>query len=368
MATVTERSPGVWLARVFLPPTGPGSKGRQVAKLFRGSKKAVRSEIAEWEAEVKGTPPEAADATIADLLRMWQEAKAHDWQPTTARDYRSRCNVIGRDIGSMRLRDLDPLKVDRWLADMRRAGVGEGAIRCRVQALRAAISWGISRRMLRSNPVSDARPRVRAGRRSERPEPEQVVALLAAAKEESPRAGLALRLAAVTGAREAEVVALQWDDLTGDRLRVGRQVHGIEGGRTIRSRTKSGDGRSVVLDPATVQAVKTLRAELREVAGGDTTWMFSPPGNDTPPSPRWLYEVFCRAAARAGVPAGRKAGFVLHDLRHWAASTALRDGHDPVTVAARLGHSPETLLRVYGQEIENGQLDVAASLASRLDL
>jgi integrase len=319
-----------------------------------------------WYSSRSGSPPEAADATIADLFRMWQEAKVHDWQPTTARDYRSRCNVIGRDIGSMRLRDLDPLKVDRWLADMRRAGVGEGAIRCRVQALRAAISWGISRRVLRSNPVSDARPRVHAGRRSERPEPEQVVALLAAAKEESARAGLALRIAAVTGAREAEVVALQWDDVAGDRLRVGRQVHGLDGERTIRARTRSGTGRSVVLDPATVQAIRALRDEVRSTAGGDTTWMFSPPGDDTPPSPRWLYSVFCRAAARAGVPVGRKAGFVLHDLRHWSASTALRDGHDPVTVAARLGHSPETLLRVYGQEIENGQAGVAASLAARL--
>ena len=61
------------------------------------------------------------------------------------------------------------------------------------------------------------------------------------------------------------------------------------------------------------------------------------------------------------------SGIVLHDLRHWAASTALRDGHDPVTVAARLGHSPETLLRIYAQEIEHGQVDVAASLAARLD-
>ncbi|MGH9116763.1 MAG: hypothetical protein ACRD0A_02455 [Acidimicrobiales bacterium] len=58
---------------------------------------------------------------------------------------------------------------------------------------------------------------------------------------------------------------------------------------------------------------------------------------------------------------------MLHDLRHWAASTALRDGHDAVTVAARLGHSPDTLLRVYAQEIEEGQVGVAASLAARLD-
>jgi integrase len=95
--------------------------------------------------------------------------------------------------------------------------------------------------------------------------------------------------------------------------------------------------------------------------------MLSEPGAADPPSPRWLYDVFRRAGKRAGVPVGRKKGLVMHDLRHWAASTALRDGHDPVTVAARLGHSPDTLLRIYAQEIEQGQVGVAASLAARLD-
>lgn len=68
--------------------------------------------------------------------------------------------------------------------------------------------------------------------------------------------------------------------------------------------------------------------------------MLAEPGAANPPSPRWLYEVFMRAAKAAGIPAGRAAkGFVLHDLRHWVASTAL----------------------------EQGQVGVAASLAARLD-
>lgn len=99
---------------------------------------------------------------------------------------------------------------------------------------------GVSRRMLRSNPVVDAAPRVCAGRRSARPEPEQIVALLAAAVEESTRAGLAMRLAA-TGAREAEIVALAWDHLEGDQLRIRR--HGIDGQAVIRDKTQTASSR-----------------------------------------------------------------------------------------------------------------------------
>lgn len=367
MATIKEREPGVWMARVFLPPSADRPTGRQVGKVFRGGKRAVRAEVAAWERELVGTAPSAIGATVADLLVMWQEARAADWQPTTVRDIRSRCSLITKDIGRVRLADLDPLRVDAWLARMRREGVGEGAIRSRVGSLRSALSWGVSRRMLRSNWVSDAKPRIRTGRRTIRPETDQVVAMIAAATIESTRAGLALRLAAVAGAREAEIVALRWADLVGDRLLIGRQRHSDKGAALIRARTKTGTSRTVVLDPGTVSAVAAWRREAEEIVGAPTVWMVSEAGASEPPSPRWLYDVFVRAAKAAGITTGRAEGMVLHDLRHWAASTALKDGHDPVTVAARLGHSPETLLRVYAQEIDDGQVDVAASLAARLD-
>jgi integrase len=366
MATITERQPGVYFAQVFLPPTAAGEKGRQVGKVFRGRKKAVRADVAEWEASLRGTAPGTVGATVADLLELWQQAKAFDWQPTTVAAHRSRASLISADLGTVRLVDLDPFRIDGWLAQMRRNGVGEGAIKSRVGTLRAALSWGISRRMLRSNPVVDAAPRLKTGRRTARPEPEQVVAILAAAAQEGPRAALALRLAAVAGARSAEVVALRWDDLSGDRLTITRQRHSQRRTAIIREQTKTGGSRTVVLDAATVEAIHAWHRAADEIAGAPTVWMLSEPGASEPPSPRWLYEVFVRAGRSAGITTGR-AGLVLHDLRHWAASTALRDGQDPVTVAARLGHSPETLLRVYAQEVEQGQEGVAASLASRLD-
>jgi len=259
------------------------------------------------------------------------------------------------------------LRIDRWVAEMRRQGVGQGAVRARVFTLRAALSWAVSRRLIRSNPVKEARPKVPGRTRRARPNPEQVVAILAAALEQSTRAALALRLTAVTGARGAEIVALQWDDLDGVLLHIRRQRHSIDRKVLVRPGTKSGDERTVVLDSGTVAAIEDWHAEVTRIVGAETTWMLAMPGAADPPSPRWLYDVFVRAAKRAGIPTGRATGFVPHDLRHWAGSTALRDGHDPVTVASRLGHSPETLLKVYAQEIEQGQVGVAASLAARLD-
>lgn len=220
MATITERQPGVYLARVFLPPMAEGEMGRQVGKLFRGGKKAVRAEVAEWEASLRGTAPGTIGATVGDLLELWQQAKAFDWQPTTAVAHRSRANLVAADLGTVRLVDLDPFRIDAWLAKMRRDGVGEGAIRSRVGSLRAALSWGISRRMLRSNPIAEAAPSLKTGRRMARPEPEQVVAIIGATAQEGARAALALRLSAITGARSAEAVALRWERREWSRRRL----------------------------------------------------------------------------------------------------------------------------------------------------
>src|SRR4051794_22325462 len=165
MATIVEKKPGVFFARVFVAGA-PDEPRRQVGKTFRGTKKAVRQQVAAWEAEVLGRAPIGITATVADLLTKWQEAKAHVWEPTTIRDHAGRCKRIAADIGTVRLLDLDAMRVDEWLAQMRRRGVGEGAIRGRVTTLKAACSWGVSRRMLNRNPVADASPKVRNGSRA----------------------------------------------------------------------------------------------------------------------------------------------------------------------------------------------------------
>jgi integrase len=366
MATVLERKPGVWEARVYIKPRDGESAGRQVTKTFRGSKRATAKLIGDWERELQGSAAAAGVMTVSRTLVLWQEAKVAQWQPTTAREHKHRSASVSRDLGSVRLTDLDPMRVDAWVARLRRDGVGEGAIRGRVATLRAAMTWAVSRRLIRSNPVADADPDLRTKGRAPTVDSDAVGAVLRASSKQGRRAELGLYLAIATGAREAELVALAWEDLDGIRLRIGRQHHSL-GGSLLRDRTKTGTARTVVLDEATVRMIKDWKEEVRTLVGGNAgRWMLAQPGSDRPPSPRWLYDVFCRAAKEAKVPHGRAAGFVFHDLRHWAGSVALRDGHDPVTVAARLGHSPDTLLRIYAQEIADGQAEVANSIAARM--
>lgn len=108
MVTITERRPGVFFARVWLPLTSDGQAGLQVGKVLHGGKKDVRAQVAPWEADLRGTAPATTGATIADLLQLWFDAKRFDWRPTSARDYAGRCRFITAAIGSVCLVDLDP--------------------------------------------------------------------------------------------------------------------------------------------------------------------------------------------------------------------------------------------------------------------
>lgn len=76
-------------------------------------------------------------------------------------------------------------------------------------------------------------------------------------------------------------------------------------------------------------------------------------------------DAFQRLARKAPLSTTR-----LHDLRHHAASELLAAGVDPVLVAYLMGHSVETLLRIYAHVRPDAQREKRAAierLSARLD-
>jgi integrase len=98
--------------------------------------------------------------------------------------------------------------------------------------------------------------------------------VIAAAGEIDPAAGLALRLAAIAGARRAELAALRWVDVSDGMLVIDSAIEIVsrgDGRPTLRdASTKTANSRTLTLDPSTLAVVEQLRAE-REPYG---PWMF----------------------------------------------------------------------------------------------
>jgi integrase len=332
-------------------------KPRQVSRSFTGSRRAAERFAAEVERELGGVSVTAVESSVADLLDEWHQHHG-EWAPMTRRDNLRRAAAIKTDpIARFRVMRLRVRDIDTWIARMRRDGVGEAEIRNRFNALRAALTDAERWEWIPSSPAS--RVRLRQPATVERPlmPTELVVSLLEAAARRDPLRYLALRLAAVTGAREAELAALRWTDRRGDQLTFDSQVQVVDGVRVDRAMKSVRSVRSVTLDAATAEAW-AIAAQAVEVP---RTYVFGHKGTTEPPSPRRVYEWF-----RAALRDVESSGWRFHDLRHWSASVALGNGHDLRAVAGRLGNTPDIVLRTYAHLLPMAEAAIATSVGDSL--
>ncbi|MEX1008827.1 MAG: site-specific integrase [Acidimicrobiia bacterium] len=362
MATIRQRRPGVWEVRAF---TGRDDLGKptQVSRTVRGGKKDAQRVAAELTVH---PAPRARGRTVAELLDAYLELRGGERAEATKRDQRSRVRLVAEDpIGSVAVARLSVVDVDRWHVRLRKAGVGPGSIRNRHMVLRAALAqalrWGwVTTNVASLAPVSQP---ARAPRESMKAE--DVRAVIDAATSFDPAAGLALRLAAVTGARRAELAAFRWDSVDGNRLTIDRSVAVIRHGRPdqrttptlVAAPTKTANRRMVTLDDDTLDLIAKVRTEREEFG----PWMFAI-GN-LPANPDRIGNWWSRARRIAGIDEKWR----LHDLRHWSATVAISGGHDVRTVAGRLGHAnPAMTLRVYAHAVEAADQAVAVALGQAL--
>jgi len=253
-----------------------------------------------------------------------------------------------------------------WTAGtrLRRAKVGEASIRNQHGVLRAALTQAMRWGWVNTNVAAIARLSQPKTIPRGALEPEEVQRVIAAADSFDAAAGLALRLAAITGARRSELAALRWDDLRGDRLTIDSATDVIRNGSRedkkaptlVDAATKTGNRRNVVLDPQTVDAVEALRKE-REPFG---PWMFAI--GEHPANPDRIGAWWRRARDIAAIDSHWR----LHDLRHWAATLAISNGHDIRTVGHRLGHANAAMTLHYAHPSEAVDRAVATTLAVAL--
>jgi integrase len=192
--------------------------------------------------------------------------------------------------------------------------------------------------------------------------------LIAGAEEDGdPVLATAIALGAVTGARRGELCALRWSDVDWDRrlLRVARSLTVIRK-EMSEGQTKTHQVRQIAIDDMT-GAFLLVRREHQEryaeqvgVALCADPYVLSRSAEGSAPClPDGLSHGYERLAKRLGV------GGHLHELRHFAATTAIAGGADVRTVAGRLGHAgPSVTLRVYAHALEARDRELAGMLGS----
>jgi integrase len=172
-----------------------------------------------------------------------------------------------------------------------------------------------------------------------------------------PAMGLAIRLAADTGARRGELAALRWSDvdLSTGVVVIARSMS-TAGGKRIEKGTKTGSIKTLQVTGPTLTALAEQWERL-------TAWHPEPQfvvADD--PLEGWLPDrigaTWAKVADEVGIPEVH-----LHDLRHRFVSTLLSAGMAVTDVAGLAGHSkPTVTLNTYGHDSNTAAAEAAMIL------
>jgi integrase len=295
-----------------------------------------------------------------------------DIEPTrsayTVKEHR-RCieHDIKPALGSVRLDKLTARQLDGFYHDLLARGLSPSSVRRFHSVLHAALDRAVKWGMVTVNPADRATPPGLTRTTVSAPEVSDVQRLIAAADESSPILALAIILGAVTGARRGELCALRWSDVNWQRrlLAIARSLTEIDGVAS-EGPTKNHQRRDVALDDALLALLTKRRADQKAYAAvvGTTLvadpFILSPVATGARPFvPDTLTDYYKRTAKQLGITTH------FHELRHFAATTAIGAGTDVRTVAGRLGHADASVtLRVYAHALEARDRDMAQVLSS----
>ena len=297
------------------------------------------------------------------MLETWFEFAAPDFSPKTVNETRG---YIDRSlmpaVGSKSLARLKSAEFDAFYRRLLASGGSGGrplapaTVRRIHGILRRALNQGVKWGWIGINPaIATTPPRVPASD-IRPPAREDLARVLRRAAEESPDLACYLMLAAATGARRSELIALRWTDVDLDTATVSIErgiVLGPDG--LVEKGTKTHSARRVSLDAGTAGAVADHRERMMDraamcrVVPTTDAFVFSNTADGSAPwFPDSVSRSFKRLCEKEGMP-----GVRLHDLRHFVATQLLSAGVDVRTVAGRLGHrNAATTLNVYAHFVE----------------
>jgi integrase len=348
---------------------------RYLTRTVRGGKRDAQRALAALIVEV-GAMGAPRRGTFRELLDEWFAHAEKDFSPKTALETRRFLDraVIPR-LGDRVVEKLRPSDLDALYRDLRSRGGHNGrplapaTVRRIHGIIHRALGQGVRWGWLNKNPAAQASPPRVPTPRIEPPSPADVTRLIELAAGRDVALAAFLFLAAVTGARRSELVALRWAEV--DLVRGVVEIRrGVVLGRDgiVEKDTKTHAVRRVALDPAAVRHLVAHRERSEQVATmcgtvlDGSAFVFShEPDGSRPWRPDVVTHAFGRLRDRAGLSSVR-----LHDLRHFVATRLLASGVDVRTVAGRLGHrNAATTLNVYSHFLEEADRE-AAELMGRL--
>lgn len=257
-------------------------------------------------------------------------------------------------IGDKKLSKLSPKDIHDLYRSKLNSGLSRGRVRKIHVTLNLSLKNAVRFKYISMNPATDVKPPQEYSREMDVLTPEQVKALLNAAK--GDRLEAAYVLPVVVGLRQGECLALRYEDIDFDRgtLKVRRTVwrNNVYPPKTPHSR------RTIKLPRIALNALKRHRDSD---SNGDG-WLFPTKHGNPVDAHNFIHRPWKRMLRKAGLPETTR----YHDLRHGAASLLIASGVPIPIISNLLGHRDSSItLKVYAHVIK-GMDDMAADTMDAL--
>lgn len=358
--TYYKRSDGRWEAKVTLP----GGHRKSVYGRTRADARAKAASLVDRASQ--GLDVLSREQTLGEYLHRWLcDVASNRVRPTTLESYERVIRVrILPHLANVKLGAVTPLQIQSLYNLLRENSLAPASVVRTHAILHGALAQAVRWNLIPRNPADAVSPPSISRREMSALTRDQVLSLIAAAPEVTMKAIYAV--AATTGLRRGEILALRWSDidLTRGTLTVQRTAHRVRGEGIVYGEPKTNAARrSVRIGSFAVGLLRSHRAaqnQRRLMAGSSwngSNLVFSGPLG-VPLEAARISRNFKRDLLTAGVPSVR-----FHDLRHTAATLLIEQGVPIKAVQSTLGHSTiATTMDIYAHLTPAMQESVAQAM------
>jgi integrase len=380
-----ERGENAWAIILDIGRDPETGRRRQKWHTFHGTTREAQREMRRLLTALDaGTYIEPGKILVKDFLERWLAAYAKaQVSPKTFERYAEiiRCHLIPA-IGGLDLAALRPLHLQAYYAsavesgrrprrgealDDRARGLAARTVLHHHRVLREALHQAVKWQMLARNPADAVEP-PRPVRTEMRALDEAETARLIEASA-GGRLYLPILLAATTGLRRGEILAVRWRDidLEAGTAAVRQSLEQTKAGLSFKEPKTQKGRRVIALPELAIDALRRHKAEQAKIRlmlgpGYEANDLVCCQPDGRPFKPGNITNSFAELVERLKIPHLR-----FHDLRHGHATLLLRQGVHPKVVSERLGHSTVGItLDVYSHVLPGMQEEAARKVDSAL--
>jgi integrase len=362
------------------------ANGERHTKTVRGTKNDAKDALRSLlESAAKGIHVAPSRMTLAQWINQWltllqrpdgsrRLIGRRSWER-----YEQLCRVhILPTLGSRPLQQITPTEIDALYVLLEKT-LAPRTVRYVHATMTTCLNAAVRKGALVSNPASRAdAPMLGNADAGQALDQAQLTRLLAGFRA-LPLYPI-VAVAAFTGARRGEILALRWADFDPVRktLSITRAVEQSRQGRRVKEPKTARGIRTITIDDGLVEMLARLRDQyLRLVAGVgpddpvDLSPVKLPEGALIFPSPRMPFDLTrlrsVNAVTHQFVQHANQLGFAdlrFHDLRGTHETMQLDAGVPVHVVAARCGHDPAVLLHIYAKRTKKADTSAAAIIGA----